>query len=62
MYKINKLQGHMGFPDSSAGKKKKKVRLQCGRPGFDPRVGKINLAKGTDTHSSILAWRIQWTV
>ena len=24
MYKINKLQGHMGFPDSSAGKKKKK--------------------------------------
>ena len=26
-------------------------------PGFDPR-----LEKGKDTHSSILAWRIPWTV
>ena len=26
-----------GFPCGSAGR----VRLQCGRPGFDPRVGKI---------------------
>ena len=27
----------MGFPCGSAGKN----RLQCGRPGFDPWVGKI---------------------
>ena len=28
-----------GFPCGSSGKKK--IRLQCGRPGFDPWVGKI---------------------
>ena len=32
-------------------------RLQCGRPGFEPWVG-----KGKATHSSILAWRIPWTL
>ena len=33
-----------------------------GRPGFDSWVGKIPLEKGKATHSSILAWRISWTV
>ena len=46
-------------------------RLQCGRPGFRPCVGKTwvqslgwedPLEKGKTTHSSILAWRIPWTV
>jgi len=32
------------------------------RPGFDPWVGKIPLEKGKATHSSILAWRIPWTI
>jgi len=39
-----------------------KNRLQSGRPGFNPWVGKIPLEKGKATHSSILAWRIPWTV
>ena len=45
-----------------------KTRLQCGRPGFNPWVGKITwrswevtLQKGMATQSSILAWRIPWT-
>ena len=40
----------------------KSVCLQCGRPGFNPWVGKIPLEKEMATHSSILAWRIPWTV
>ena len=35
----------LGFSDGSAGKKKN-IRLQCRRPGFDPWVGKIPLEKG----------------
>ena len=30
--------GSLGFPCGSAGKR---IHLQCGRPGFDPWVGKI---------------------
>ena len=29
---------------------------------WDPWVGKIPLEEGKATHSSILAWRIPWTV
>ena len=36
--------------------------LQCGRPRFDPWVGKNPLEKGMMTHSSILAWRIPETI
>ena len=36
------------------------VCLQCGRPGFEPWVGKIPWRRMA-THSSILAWRIPWT-
>ena len=39
-----------------------KNHLQCGRPGFDPWVGKIPLEEGKATHSNILAWRIPWSV
>ena len=35
----------LGFPGSSAGKI---IHLQCRRPGFNPRVGKILLEKGRD--------------
>ena len=35
--------------------------LQCGRPRFNPWVGKIPLEKEMATHSSVLAWRIPWT-
>ena len=38
--------------------RQKRIRLQCGRPGFHPWVGKISLEEGMTTHSSILAWRI----
>ena len=31
-------------------------------PGFDPWVGKIPWRRGKDSHSTILAWRIPWTV
>ena len=40
----------------------KVFNISCGRPGFDPWVWKIPLEKGKATHSSILAWRIPWTV
>ena len=36
----------------------KRILLQCRRPEFNPRVGKIHLEEGTATHSSILAWRV----
>ena len=42
------------------------ICLQCGRPGFDPWFRPLGwgdpLEKGKATHSSILAWRIPWTV
>ena len=40
----------------------KRIGLQCGRPAFYPWLGKDPSEKGTATHSSILAWRIPWTV
>ena len=43
----------------NATKKKKRICLQCERPGFDCWVGKIPLKKGTATHSSILAWIVR---
>ena len=36
----------MGFPGGSDGKK---ICLQCGRPGFDPWVGKIPWRKAWQT-------------
>ena len=39
-----------------------RIHLQYGRPGFDPWCGEDPLEKRKATHSSILAWRIPWTV
>ena len=47
-----------GFPGGPVGKE---PIGNCGRPGFDPWVGKIPWRREMDTHSSILAWRIPWT-
>ena len=46
------------FPGGSDGKS---ICLQCGRPGFDPWVGKIPLEKAMATHSSTLARKTPWT-
>ena len=35
--------------------------LQCGRPGFDPWVGKIPWRRIQAAYSSILAWRSPWS-
>ena len=39
-----------------------RICLQCGRPGFHSWVGQDPLEKGKATHSTILVWRIPWTV
>ena len=48
----------MGFPESSAGKDPPAM--------WETWVGSLGeehpMEKGTATHSSILAWRIPWTV
>ena len=35
--------------------------MQCGGLGFDPWVREDSLEKEMATHSTILAWEIQWT-
>ena len=39
-----------------------RIRLQCGRPGLHPRVGKVPWRRERPPYSRILAWRIPWTV
>ena len=39
----------------------KESTSQCRRPGFDLWVRKIPWRRIWQTHSSILAWKIQWT-
>ena len=48
----------LGFPDSSAGKES---ACRAGDLGSIPGLGRT-LEKGKATLSSILAWRIPWTV
>ena len=48
----------MCFPDSSVGKES---ACNAGDPGLVPGLERP-LEKGKATHSSILAWRIPWTV
>ena len=49
---------YMGFPGGSLIKSlPPKQEMQ-----FDPWVQKIPLEKGKAIHSSILAWKIPWTV
>ena len=54
------LRGWLGFPDSSASKVKNRPAM------WETWVRSLGwedpLEKGTATHSSILAWRIPWTV
>ena len=47
----------MGFPDGSDGKE---YACSAGDPSLSPGSGDP-LEKGMATHSSTLAWRIQWT-
>ena len=49
----------MVFPGGSAGKES---ACNAGDLGLIPGLGRSALEKGTATHSSILAWRIPWTV
>ena len=48
----------LGFPCGSAGKE---FACNAGDMGLIPGLGR-SLEKGKATHSSILAWRIPWTV
>ena len=48
----------LGFPCGSAGKESS---CNAGHMGSIPELGR-SLEKGKATHSSILAWRIPWTV
>ena len=48
----------LGFPCGSAGKES---ACNAGDLGLIPGLGR-SLEKGKSTHSSILAWRIPWTV
>ena len=50
----------MGFPGGSAGKE---YACNAGDLGSIPGLGRDDpLEKGKATHSSILDWRIPWTV
>ena len=53
------ISSSMGFPDSSAGKES---ACSAGDLGLIPGLGRFPWSKGKATHSSILAWRIPWTV
>ena len=48
----------MGFPGGSAGKE---PACNVGDPGSIPGLGRFP-GEGKATHSSILAWRIPWTI
>ena len=52
------INSWLDFPDGSDSKS---VCLQCGRPRFNPWVGKIPLEKEMASHPSTLAWKIPWT-
>ena len=49
----------MGFPGDSAGKES--IRLQCGRPGFDPWVGKIPCKRARQPTPVFLPGEAPWT-
>ena len=48
----------MGFPGGSAGKES---ACNAGDPGSIPGLGRFP-GEGKAIHSSILAWRIPWTI
>ena len=53
------LPGGMGLPCGSAGKES---AGNAGDRGSIPELGRSPEEEGKATHSSILAWRIPWTV
>ena len=55
---IHSVVKYMGFPNASAGKKS---TCNVGDLGSIPGLGR-SPEKGTATHSSILAWRMPWTI
>jgi len=50
----------MGFSGGASGKEPT-CQYRRKRCRFDPWVRKIPLEEGMETHSNILAWKIQWT-
>ena len=61
LYLEVELLGHrvtLGLPDGSAGKES---TCNVGDLGLIPGLGR-SIGEGKATHSSILAWRIPWTV
>ena len=52
------LKACLGFPGGSAGKES---ACNAGDLGLIPGLGDSQ-EKGKATHSSVLAWRISWTV
>ena len=50
-----------GFPGGSDGKKKKKICLQCRRPGFDPWVGTIPWRRAQQSTPVSLPGESWWT-
>ena len=50
-----------GFPGGTSGKEPTCQFRRCKRCRFNSWVRKIPLEEGTETHSSNLAWKIQWT-
>jgi len=63
MLLINLFSGQQrrtrGFPDSSVGKES---TCSVGDLGSMPGLGRFPWRSDKATHSSILAWRIAWTV
>ena len=57
--KVASLSLVLGFPGDSAGKES---ACNAGDLGSIPRFGKNLLETGPATHSSILAWRILWSL
>ena len=58
LWNDDKVRYHMGFPGSSAGKES---ACNVGDLGSIPGLGR-SPGEENATHSSILAWRIPWTV
>ena len=50
----------MGFPGGASGKEPAHQRRRLKDTGLIPGLGR-SLEEGMETHSSILAWKTQWT-
>ena len=61
VYQLSALSMGWVFPRWHCGKESTYQCRRCKRHWFDPWIMKIPLAEEMATHSSILAWRTQWT-